>query len=175
MATIPVPFGTANARPMRVIGSTLSFIRTKPTAATVAGGDGLVFGAMNDAAVGVYELSWQEAASATALPLSTKAYAIFEVFETTAGVWLAKLRTSEDIEGGTAIDDADDVTTQTDTTSSNIVVDGDSGTNARLDFGVATSTGVTNTSGLAGLTVGDLYLWNGLNTNFTVFALRRVS
>lgn len=142
-------------------------IRLKATAATVAGGHGYDFGKLDRKSVGMYEVRWQPAPVDGGPEIGAPKYGLVEVFENSAGVFLARVRVDSDATGTNAL--------QTD--EADLDVSGAAGTNAKIYFAVATSAGVTATAavpGLKNLAVGHLFLLNAASTTQLVFQVTRV-
>jgi hypothetical protein len=145
-------------------------IRLKASAATVAGSVGYDFGPLTRKSVGTYEVRWQPAPVDGGPEIGAPKYAWVEVYENTAGVFLARLRTER--EGGTAIDDGADLHSD----EADFEVSGDIGSNDKIYFAVLTSTGVTNAGarpGLRNAAVGHLVLLNAKSTTELVFSVTR--
>lgn len=93
---------------MRDFGSLTSDVRLTATGTDVSAGEGDLynFGQVTKASLGRYLAQSQAAASAEADALGAVAHCDFQINEASAGVFTAVVLS--DLEGGTAVDDADD-------------------------------------------------------------------
>lgn len=169
------PRGLNDAVLRGALGHVTGDIRLTPSAATVVGGVGYNFGKVNDRAIGTYRLEWQGAASATAEPLGAMNRVEFTVYESTAGVYLAKVNRVGDLDGGlSATADAHQVNDAADA-----LISATAAVDATLTFGVVDATMVTAVNTTASntfmLAVGDLVLFDGSATGTRVFSVTRIS
>lgn len=167
---------------LRNVGHKTEMIRLTPGGTDVSGGDAAVYnlGGVDLYSVGRYRVTRQTAASATDEPLSDYAYCDFEIFENTAGVFLASQYVN--LEGGTATDDAND-TDQTDATIIAVTDPDVAGatSDSRATIFVADAAAVTElaaatvTQGSAVIAVGDLILMDAEEADDHVFTVTRLT
>lgn len=161
------------------IGHTTGEIRLTPTAATIVGSAAYNLGKMDDRAIGTYRVEYQAAASATAEALGAIKRIEFTIYENTAGVYLAKINTTQSLVLA-AVADSDyaahahsindeavgewSATAVADNTKALLVVD---------------AAAVTAYSGVAtadvGIAVGDLLLFDGKAATTRVYSVTRLS
>ncbi len=116
-------------RVLRVVGHRTEDITLTPAGTDVSAGEGAFYrvGLIDRKAVGRYMIERQGAASASADPLGTLSWVLFDIREQAAGVFEAlhmglEVTVTQETEGGNATDDADD-------TDPADIVSGRSGTN----------------------------------------------
>lgn len=173
------PRGANDAVLRSGIGHTTGNIRLTPSAATIAGSAAYNFGKVDDRAIGTYRLEWQGAASPTAEPLGAINRVEFTLYENTAGVYLVKINTTQQIEK----DDTDDSDYalhghQVADSAAALVVAQDI-TDAEINLSVMTSGLISDYSAADGqevdVAVGDLLLMDASDTGTRVFSLTRLS
>lgn len=176
-------------RALRVPGHKTEDIRLTPAGTDVSGGEAAVYnvGAVDKLSVGRYRLTRQTAASATAEPLSDYAFMDFDIYEESAGVFLAVPSPIHSTEGGTATNDADDTDVQRTDATIDAVTDPDisgTGSDSRCTVFVARAADVTDlaAAGIAAgsesssvIAVGDLIIMDAEEADDHVFTLQRLT
>lgn len=153
-------------------------IRLTPTGTDVTTSVGALydFGKVDSLAIGQYMLTWQGAATATAVGLGTVGHMEFFVKEETAAVFQAVHRM--DKEGGSADADADDPSYDVAATLqalADAALDG-AGCDSKATVFVATATDVINAAAwttAVTLVAGHLYLLDALAAATHVFSVQR--
>lgn len=151
---------------LRKVGHTTGDIRLAPSAATIVGSSAYNLGKADAHSVGVYVVEYQNAATASGKPLGAKVRVEFEIYESSAGVFAAKISRVGDSDGGLAAaadghqvnDDADaewSATAVADNTKAFLVMDS---TAVTAYSGVATGVAPTKAPAVA---VGDVLLFDG--------------
>ena len=178
------PAARERDRVLRVPGHRTEDIRLTPAGTDVTAGDEAKWydvGNVDKLSVGRYRLTSQTAASATAEPLSDYAYLDFDIYEETAGVFVAVTSPIFSTEGGTATSDADDTDVQaTDATLiavADAALDG-AGSDSRVTVFVATAADVTDAAAwtaAAVLVQGNLYVLDAEEADDHVFTLQRLT
>jgi hypothetical protein len=168
---------------LRDVGHKTEMIRLIPAGTDVSAGEGVFYdvGKVDKLSVGRYRLTRQTAASATAEPLGDFAYLDFDIYENTAGVFVAVTSPMFETEGGTATNDAADTDVQaTDATLvavADATLDG-AGSDSRVTVFVATAADVTDAAAwtaAATLVQGNLYILDAEEADDHVFTITRLT
>jgi hypothetical protein len=163
---------------LQVPGHKTEDIRLTPAGTDVSAGEGDFYdvGNVDLMSVGTYKLVRQDAASATAEPLGDFDYLIFNIYENTAGVFVAEVQS--ETEGGTATNDAaDSHVTGPLTAVADAGLDG-AGSDSRITVFVATAADVTDAAAwtaAATLTQGNLYILDAEAAATHVCTLQRIA
>lgn len=161
------------------IGHATGDIRLTPTAATIVGSAAYNFGKLDDRAIGTYRLEFQGAASATAEALGAIKRVEFTIYENTAGVYLAKINTTQAMVLAAAADS--DYASHAHTINDEVVAEWSAtaiadNTKALV---VMDAAAVTAYSGVptveVAAAVGDLVLFDGSDVGTRVYSLTRLS
>jgi hypothetical protein len=172
-------------RVLRVPGHRTEDIRLTPLGTDVTTGDDPALydvGNVDRLSVGRYRLTRQTAASGTAEPLSDYAYLDFDIYEETAGVFLAVTSPIFSTEGGTATSDDDDTDVlgvdATMVAVADAALDG-ADSDSRVTVFVATSADVTDAAAWTVeakvLVEGNLYVMDAEEADDHVFTLQRLT
>lgn len=166
---------------IRDAGGLVTDIRLTPAGTDVSAGQGDLYdlGAASKLSIGRYTIVRQGAASPTADPLGALTYLDFDIYENTAGVFVAVSSPMFETEGGTATDDAADTDVRaTDATMvavADATLDG-TGSDSRATVFVATAADVTDAAAWtapATLVQGNVYLLDAVAAATHVFEIRR--
>lgn len=170
-------------RVMRYAGHTTAEIFFDVPGTDVSAGHGQIYdvGVVTPQAVGRYLVEYQAAADADSPPLGTLHQAVFDLYEQTAGVYLTRIVTFDETEGGTATNDAADTTMNFSDggafLAGAVALNG-ADADAQVTVFVATATNVTHAAAWtapAVLEVGHLYIMDALSDASRKFKITRIA